>query len=93
MSVYTEMVRVGVKDGEAQEIAEAVRRAAGVVTVDTLGAFEARSDARLARVETLIAQLETRVMRSINTTLIGMTAIFAVFVGVMTAVIAWMVNT
>ena len=74
MSVYTDLVRIGLADESATAIAEAVQRSTGLVTVEVL-------DARLA-------QLETRLVRTIHTSMIAMTGIFAAFVAAM----AWVVS-
>lgn len=81
MSVYTELVKIGLQDDAANEIAEAVRRSAGVVTVEVL-------DLRIADLDTRLAQFEASLTRTILTTMIAMTGIFAVFVGAM----AWVVS-
>lgn len=81
MSVYTELLRVGVQDAIAHEIADAVHRTATVVTIDVL-------DARIAHMDARIAHMEARLVRTIHTSLIAMTGIFAGFVAAM----AWVVS-
>jgi hypothetical protein len=73
VSVYTDLVKIGISDESAGVIAEAVSRP-DPVTADYL-------DKRLA-------ELEAHLLRHINTVLLGMTALFAFFVSVMTAVLA-----
>jgi hypothetical protein len=74
VSVYSDLSRLGLADETAREIADAVQRSSGAVTVDVL-------DARLSR-------LEASLTRSIMSTMIAMTGIFAVFVAAM----AWIIK-
>ncbi len=67
MSIYTELLRLGMADDAARQVAEVAHE--GTVTKQYL-------DQRLA-------QLESRLTRTILTTMIAMTGIFAVFVGAM----------
>ena len=69
MSVYTELIRVGVHEETAREIDAAIYKSQRVVTVEIL-------DERLA-------QLETRLVRTTMTTMIALTGVYAVFVAAM----------
>ncbi|MGH2436790.1 MAG: hypothetical protein ACRDFA_07335, partial [bacterium] len=71
--IYTDLLKIGLTDDSAREIAEAVQRHAGLVTVSDL-------DVRLAK-------LETALTRIILSTMIAMTGTFAVFVAGMAWVI------
>ena len=71
MSVYTDLLKIGLDDSTASEVADAVRLT--------------RQDLVTKRD---LAEFEARLMRTIMTTMISMTGIFAAFVGVMTALIA-----
>lgn len=81
MSVYTELVRIGLAEESAQAITEAVERSHAVVTTKGL-------DVWFAHVDTRLAHLETRLTRTIITTMLWMTGIFAFYV----AVLAWVIS-
>ena len=81
MSVYTELIRIGVHEDAARDIDEAVQRSTAVVTTDVL-------DARVAGLDARLAALEVRLVRTIHTSMIAMTGIFAAFVAAM----AWVVS-
>ena len=73
MSVYTELLRVGVQDDIAREIDAAVHRSQSVVTADIL-------DARLAQVEIRMIRMETQIIKWNVGALAVLTTIFAAIV-------------
>jgi hypothetical protein len=77
LGVYADLLAAGVADDTAREIADAVHRTTGVVTVDVL-------DVRIATLDARIAKMEAALTRLILTTMVAMTGIFALFVSVMT---------
>ena len=81
MSVYTELIRVGIQEDTAREIDAAVYRSNAIVTTEVL-------DVRIAQLDKRIADMETRLVRTIHFSMIAMTGIFAGFVAAM----AWVVK-
>jgi hypothetical protein len=84
MSVYTELVKIGLTDSVATEIAEAVRKSEQIVTVEIL---DARLSVNVAHLDQRLAEMETRMVRTILTSMIALTGIYAFFVAVMTWVV------
>jgi hypothetical protein len=80
MSVYTELVKIGLSDDAATEVADAVHRTEGLVTVHDL-------DLRIAKLEQELGKLEVALTRSMITTMIALTGIYAFFVAMMTWVL------
>lgn len=77
MSVYTDLLKLGLSDASASSLAEVVARPHPLT--DAL--FSQR-----------LAELETRLVRHSTTVMLSMTGIFAVFVALMTAILAWLVT-
>jgi hypothetical protein len=78
MSVYTDLVKLGVTEDTARALAEVVARPQPVTT-DYL-------DKRLA-------ELEARLLRHTTTVLLGVTGIFAFFVVASSAWLGWLIAT
>jgi hypothetical protein len=101
MNVYTALVRLGMDDEAAGEIADVVRRTKqDLATKEDLAALVTKEEfaglrrefgglrQEFAELRHDMARMEVRLTRTVMTTMIAMTGIFAAFVGAM----AWVVD-